>query len=393
MNTTFNFKSHAVKVMKFKPLSRIISITFIVFTGLIIYQSHSINKKLNNIQFALSSNKVLTPKTSIISPFLLKYKILQSSLIPQPSYLLSAHSPSITRLPDGRLIAVWFAGTHEGNPDVKIWQSYFIDNHWTAAQPIVRREDITRDTGLFVKKLGNPVIYLDSHNILHLFVVSVATGGWSGSVINHLKSYDMGKAWQKPQRLYLTPFFNVSTLIRTTPVTLSDGGFYLPIYHEFINKYPELLYFDSNGDLVYKKRITPQNKLIQPSILPITQKDAIVYFRNHTISNAPLMYATTKDAGISWGTLLSTNLHNQDSSLATTKISGVYLMVRNIDTRGYLVLSSSTDGVTWLDVLTLEHKTPLDEFSYPSISVYNDIIDIVYTWQRKYIKHARILVS
>lgn len=101
----------------------------------------------------------------------------QSSLIPQPDYLLAVHSASLEVLPDGSLIAVWFAGSHEGRPDVKIFQSYFKDGRWTLARAILSRDELSKDTHFFVKKLGNPVIYRALDNKLHLFVVSVSVGG------------------------------------------------------------------------------------------------------------------------------------------------------------------------------------------------------------------------
>ena len=160
--------------------------------------------------------------------------VFESSLIPQPNYLLAAHSASFAVLPDDSLIAVWFAGSHEGKPDVETFQSYFKDGQWTLAKAIVSREELSRDTHLFVKKLGNPVIYRALDNALHLFVVSVSVGGWSGSSINHLTSIDGGKTWRNAKKLILSPVFNISSLVRINPITLTSGGFYLPIYHEAV---------------------------------------------------------------------------------------------------------------------------------------------------------------
>ena len=42
-----------------------------------------------------------------------------------------AHSATIVETPAG-LVAAWFGGTREGNPDVEIYVSHFVDDKWTA---------------------------------------------------------------------------------------------------------------------------------------------------------------------------------------------------------------------------------------------------------------------
>ncbi len=320
--------------------------------------------------------------------------VFESSLIPQPNYLLAAHSASFAVLPDDSLIAVWFAGSHEGKPDVETFQSYFKDGQWTLAKAIVSREELSRDTHLFVKKLGNPVIYRALDNALHLFVVSVSVGGWSGSSINHLTSIDGGKTWRNAKKLILSPVFNISSLVRINPITLTSGGFYLPIYHEAIRTYPELLYFNSKGDFISQRRFNNGNHLVQPAIAVLSSTEAYVYFRNHSnkLSDV-LMMQQTKDGGMTWSKIIPTNLSNPDASIAVINLDdGRILMVRNVDDRRKLVLSITHDGVKWKNIAFLE-KTNSDksdmEFSYPNIQMHDGMIDILYTWKRKDIKHVR----
>lgn len=335
-----------------------------------------------NVRFVmqpkLNANK-LVPKS-----------IFESFLIPQPSYLMSAHSATLEILPDGSLVALWFAGSHEGKPDVKIWQAYFRNESWGFTTAVVSPEGLMSDTRMLIKKVGNPVIYKAANNLLHLFVVSVSIGGWSGSSINHLISKDNGKTWFMAKKIMLSPFFNISTLIRSKAIGLSDGGFYLPVYHELICNYPELLYFNANGDFIKQYRINNTNHLIQPSVLVISPESAYVYFRNHTVAESVMFMQQTDDGGVTWGKILATNITNQDSSLATVNLSdGNLLMVRNLNGRNKLVLSVSSNGYIWRDIYYLEKVNSEAEFSYPSIQVHDGVVDIVYTWQRKYIKHVR----
>src|SRR5215813_2849711 len=49
-------------------------------------------------------------------------------------YFAQCHASSIEETKDGTLLATWFAGTHEGNQDVKIWGSTFDGQKWSEPQ-------------------------------------------------------------------------------------------------------------------------------------------------------------------------------------------------------------------------------------------------------------------
>ena len=317
--------------------------------------------------------------------------MFESQIIPQPSYLPAAHSSSFTMMPNGDLLAFWFAGTREGSPDVKIWSSTYHSGKWSMAHAVLDPSMIARANHRYVIKVGNPVIYRAQSGELHLFVVSVSVGGWSGSALNHLTSDDDGKTWSQPERIVISPFFNLSTLVRTSAVSLSDGGFYLPVYLELGRKYPELLRFNADGDFIEQIRITAKNRMIQPSIMPISSDSAWAYFRNSStnLDDRELFAAKTLDGGKSWSKPEMTNLTNPDSSLEVVNLAdGRYLMVYNQDNRSHLNLAISVNGLYWRKIYELEN-TAGDEFSYPSVHVNNGYIDVLYTNNRKTIKHVR----
>ncbi len=320
-----------------------------------------------------------------------------SEIIPQPPFLAASHAATLEILPNGNLLALWFAGSHEGKPDVKIWQSTFDGESWSMAHEIVSPQLLTKTTNTYVKKVGNPVVYVAPNGVVHLFVISVSLiGGWSASNLNHFISTDMATTWSGGERLILTPFFNISTLVRTNPIALKDGGFYLPVYHELIQTYPELLRFDQNGNFIEQIKISGHNSLIQPSILVLNDKDAVAFMRNHNRVkvNNKLYYQTTNDGGFSWHDPEVTNLTNQDSSLVVARIESLqYLMVHNISGRNKLSLAISNDFSNWHDIYALESGTLSQEFSYPAIKIHDGIVDVLYTWDRLAIKHVQFSLS
>lgn len=339
---------------------------------------------LTNTRFRLEASVRYLNKASQVA-------IFESQIIPQPSYLPAAHSSSFTMMPNGDLLAFWFAGTREGSPDVKIWSSIYHSGKWSMAHAVLDPSMIARANHRYVIKVGNPVIFRAQSGELHLFVVSVSVGGWSGSALNHLTSDDDGKTWSQPERIVISPFFNLSTLVRTSAVSLSDGGFYLPVYLELGRKYPELLRFNADGNFIEQIRITAKNRMIQPSIMPISSDSAWAYFRNSStnLDDRELFAAKTLDGGKSWSKPEMTNLTNPDSSLEVVNLAdGRYLMVYNQDNRSHLNLAISVNGLYWRKIYELEN-TPGDEFSYPSVHVNNGYIDVLYTNNRKTIKHVR----
>lgn len=318
-----------------------------------------------------------------------------SQIIPQPAFLKFSHSSSITHLKNGDLLVVWFAGSREGSPDVKIWQSRFSKGKWSMAIPIASNFSLMHDTHRYISKLGNPVIYQADNGVIHLFIVSAGFGGWSVANLNHLSSTDNGITWGQAKRIISSPFLNIATLNRTTPVGLEDGGFYLPVYQEFIFKYPEMLRFNKDGEFVQKIRISTYNTLLQPSVVAINRLTAYAYMRNNGRKNRVLYREETSNGGLSWSNLQATNFNNYDSSLVVARIKqGLLLMVYNDKRRSQLDLATSHDGLTWVKVKVLENYTGSSyaEFSYPSIAIQDDQIDLVYTWYIQnighYIKHV-----
>ncbi|MBX9597614.1 MAG: exo-alpha-sialidase [Burkholderiales bacterium] len=370
--------------MHFQPL-KAVALVILLWLTYVLYLNYS-QEDHQYVRFRLDSSSLPYQYSPAVAA------VFESQIIPQPAYLPAAHSSSFTMLPNGDLLAFWFAGTKEGSPDVKIWRSTYHNGKWSMATALVDPQMIAKANHRYVIKVGNPVIYRAENGVLHLFVVSVSIGGWSGSALNHLTSTDGGIHWSEPERIVISPFFNISTLVRTSAVTLSDGGFYLPVYMELGRKYPELLRFNYDGKFVEQIRITAKDKMIQPSLVALSSEKAWVYFRNaNKPSEVRNLYASfSSNAGLSWSAPQKTNLLNPDSSLVVANLgSGRLLMVYNQDDRSQLKLALSRDGINWQPFYDLENQHG-KEFSYPSIQINEDIVDIMYTDDRKVIKHVRL---
>lgn len=304
----------------------------------------------------------------------------------------SAHAATLAELPDGRLAAAWFAGSREGAADVAIWFSVREADGWSPPRAIATRTGTAADTLSHVRKLGNPVLFRQG-NRLHLWYVSAALGGWAGSSINHTVSDDGGQTWSPATRLVTSPFLNISTLVRTPPLPLADGGLGLPSYHEFIGKHGEWLRLGPDGRILGKVRFAQDRAALQPAAAVAGPREALALLRDAGPGDGHVLAAATTDGGASWQAQPPLPIHNPNASLALLRLaSGRMLLATNpVNGRHVLQLFLSTDGgKTWEGSKTIENSADTGaEFSYPVLLQGRDgRIHLAYTWQRQGIRHA-----
>lgn len=304
----------------------------------------------------------------------------------------AAHAATLTRLPDGRLMAAWFAGSREGDSDVAIWTSTLSSKGWSEASPVATRETTAGQTLAYVRKLGNPVLYTEGGKV-HLWYVSAALGGWAGSSINHMLSEDGGESWSPAAKLNTSPFLNISTLVRTPPLPLADGGLALPVYHEFIAKHGEWLRLDREGNILDKVRLPQPVKSLQPAAVALDERRLLAVLRDAGPGPGQVRTATSADAGASWQSGPALPIPNPNASVALVRLASGRLLLAGNPGEGRHSLRlwlSADEGTTWKTVRTVE--TAPDggaEFSYPAFLITPDgRIHLAYTWRRQTIKYA-----
>ncbi len=308
------------------------------------------------------------------------------------------HVGSICELPDGRLIAAWYGGTREGAKDVAIFLAIKDPGHptrWSKPKRVVDRISASRELYRYIKKVGNPIIFAGSGDHLWLVYVTISAGGWSGSSLNVKVSSDAGATWNNSRRLTLSPFFNISELVRNKPVPLSSGGFALPIYHECLGYFPEILWIQSgreDGAIAFRKsRMTGGQSFIQPSVVAYGPALATAFYRCRSDEKA-VGVAVTKDAGVSWSEPQTLDLPNPDSAVDAILLSDHRILLAfndSVQNRENLRLAVSNDrGADWVRIATIE-STQGEKYSYPyMIRSQDGLIHLVYTWHRKRIKHV-----
>ena len=310
------------------------------------------------------------------------------------------HSAGAVELSNGNIRAVWYGGTEEGDADVAIYT-----NVWNAANGKWGQEHIAVDlaatrTGSkrYARKLGNPVITRTNNDQLWVFYVS-AVGGWATSSINLSISRDEGVSWITPKRLITSPALNFSTLVKGNPIHFTDGTIGLPVYHEFLAKFGELLRLDSTGDVIDKTRLAWGRDSLQPVIMPYSEQEALSLLRYAGDPPHRILAQHSANAGLSWPEPFKTDMPNPNAAITGISINGGkrLLMVFNDhpEERDKLSLAvSDNQGESWKTIHVFEHWNNEWEgdnqgYSYPSlIQATNGDFHLVYSWNVKKIKHV-----
>jgi predicted neuraminidase len=300
----------------------------------------------------------------------------------------SCHASTIVETTQGGLVAAWFGGTRERDPDVGIWLSRREQGAWTSGVELANgvQPDGTRHP------TWNPVLFQPRMAPLMLFYkVGPSPQTWWGEVRT---STDGGRTWSAARRLpdgILGP-------IKNKPVQLADGTILSPTSNE-TNERPSkwTVHFERSTDGGKTWTATPPLNdgvtiaAIQPSIL---FHDRIGGSKLQAVGRTrqeKVFTISSEDAGVTWGPMsLLDDVPNPSSGTdAVTLKDGRHLLVYNPVSKGRtpLVVGLSRDGRTWQQVVTLEDQP--GEYSYPAvIQAADGRVHITYTWKRERVKHV-----
>ncbi len=327
------------------------------------------------------------------------WTLMDQGSLPIPDGALAAHASALVALPakDPRsVLAFWFAGDRESAPNVQIAMSEMdrTSDVWSPARMVVDRWEVADALGFGLRRLGNPVAWLDAQGRVHLFVVATGAGGWAAGRIVHLRQRAGAPGaplqWEPLRMLQLSWLWNISYLVRTAPMPLQDGGMVLPVYFELARKFPVGLRFDADGQFLNMVRMGTGPQALQPALLPLDAQQWRALMRDSSPAGRIRM-AGTQDGGRSWQALGDLPLDNPNSSVATLSVGGQHLLVYNPTTQGRhkIRLSGSSDGLQWQTLHELEDAAPGHEYSYPAMALADGSLWISYTDQRKTIAWRR----
>jgi predicted neuraminidase len=299
------------------------------------------------------------------------------------------HASTMAEIPGG-VIAAWFGGQHEKNPDVGIWVSRYENGSWT--KPVEVADGVQSDTLRY--PCWNPVLFRPVSGPLMLFYkVGPDPRRWWGMLKT---SRDGGKTWSEASKLGMGPLGHLIGPVKNKPVQLEDGSILCPSSTEVRESGKDdvwMVHFELTKDLGQTWQVTgPINDgqkfdAIQPSIL---------FYRGGKMQIlCRISQSSSQDHRSTSTEIAATSLPNPNAGTdAVTLEDGRQLLVYNHTLRkgdfpsgrNMINVAVSRNGTDWNPVLTLEKAK--GEFSYPAVIQASDgLVHISYTYLRRTIKH------
>ncbi len=292
----------------------------------------------------------------------------------------SCHASTLAETKTG-VVAAWFGGTGEKNPDVGIWFARHDGRAWSAPAEVANG---VQTDGKPRQPCWNPVLFQRPDGPLLLFYkVGPSPSKWWGMLIT---SDDGGKSWSAPKRLpegILGP-------IKNKPVLQPDGSLLCPTSTEHAGWRVHLERTSDWGMTWEKSDVLNDGKdfgAIQPTILNYPSGQIQLLCRSQ---QGKITECWSSDGGKTWGPMRATALPNSNTGIDAVRLrDGRALLIYNHTPKGRtpLNVAISRDGQAWEAALVLENEP--GEYSYPAVIQTSDgLVHITYTWKRQRVRHV-----
>lgn len=349
--------------------------------------------KLAKLAFVLFGLFLLGSCKSALEKKTWKEGILVDQFVYDKAPYPSCHAITIVEATNGDLVASWFGGTHERNPDVCIYVAIKPKGSDTWNEGVKVADGVMKDGPRL--PTWNPVLYqIPGGDLMLFYKIGPKPSEWWGVIRT---SSDGGKTWSEAQKMpdgFLGP-------IKNKPVLLSNGTLLCPSSIEGDGWRLRMESTPDFGKTWVMGDTLPRGKqkinAIQPSIL--FHKDGSIQAIGRT-RNRAIFSTFSKDNGKTWSDVELIGLPNNNSGTdAVTLKDGRHLLVYNHvlppgkeakGPRTPLNVSVSKDGIHWNAALVLE-DSKISQYSYPSMIQGSDgMVHIVYTWRREKLKYVKV---
>ena len=311
------------------------------------------------------------------------------------------HASTLALCGDGSIAAAWFGGTHEKNPDVRIWFSKTTgDGRWS--RPVALSENnMIAD--------WNPVLLAQGDRLTLFYKEGENIPIWRTFF---RVSEDNGETWSETKLLVEGDTFGRGP-VKNKPIVISNGNIIAGASRE-----DELGRWEMFADISADNGATWQMTDIIPFVRPYSEK---VYTAKEQLnrkaggliqptlwehpshdgrvslfarSSFTFIYRSdSADFGKTWSVARPTELPNNNSGLDVTCLSdGTLALIynpvsANWGPRSPLSVSLSEDnGESWGARVDLE--TVKGEFSYPAIVARGNKLYMSYTWNRRVVAYV-----
>lgn len=297
------------------------------------------------------------------------------------------HAATVVELPNGDLLAAWYAGTHELAPDVAIYGARLARNTTTWSAPF----EMINTPGF---SEGNPVLFVDPNGLLWCFYVTVHGPSWIDARLKSRTSHDGGETWSDER--VLSAQSGMMSAIK--PIVLQNGELLLPVNKELDgapDDWSSWFFLSQDGGSHWQPHgpLLTQPGNIQPTVQQLPDGRLVVMMRPRCWPGGKIWQAWSDDNGRTWSTPVATTLDNPNARvdlvcLASGNVALVYNDSPSI--RNRLTVALSLDGgYTWPYRRVIQDGAGM--YDYPAmIQAKDGTIHIVYSHSKNRMHHVAI---
>ena len=290
----------------------------------------------------------------------------------------SCHASTILPLPDGRVMAAWFAGEHESNDNVRIWYSVKENGVWSVPEKIYSAENVPH---------WNPVLDLRNDGTIRLYYKK---GRKIKSWITWFAdTKDCGKTWSEPKEL-VPDDTNAGRGPVQNKKTKRLWRCFIDVSRDDGDTWEKCDY------IVRPRKTYGLVSMIQPTLW---QDDEGVVHALMRTDKGRIYKSESVDGGLHWSKAERTEMPNNNSGIDCVRVPDgrIFLVYNpvseNWGDRSPLALAVSADnGRTFENVCILEEEKD-GEFSYPAITFHNNRLFIAYTYNRRLIRFCEAEIN
>lgn len=295
----------------------------------------------------------------------------------------SCHASTVLPLPDGRIMAAWFAGEHESNDNVRIWYAVKENGVWSAPEKIFSAENLPH---------WNPVLDLKNDGTIRLYYKKGKKIPYWVTWFTDTK--DCGKTWSEPRILVENDTSGGRGPVKNKCIRTSKGLLLAPASSEQRKQWRCFIDVSTDDGDTWTKCdyiVRPRKdfglvKMIQPTLWEDDNGDVHALMRT---DKGRIYKSISEDGGLTWSKAERTELPNNNSGIDCVRVPDgrIFLVFNPVEEnwgeRSPLELAVSEDnGKTFTTAAVLENQEG-GEFSYPSITFYDNRLYIAYTYNRK----------
>ncbi|MCL8026103.1 sialidase family protein [Nocardioides bruguierae] len=242
------------------------------------------------------------------------------ALLPTP--VPSNHAPCLLPLPGGDLLAVWFGGSDEGNPDICLWSSRLEHGSgtWTPAEQLTDDPDRSdQNPALFAAPDGAVWLLYPSQlarrpdreetfNLQHT------------AEVRRMVSRDGGRTWSAPEVFLDRP----GTFLRQPPQVLASGRWVLPTWvstddgNKNGSDVTVVHLSDDEGETWRAVEVPDSAGCVHANVVELAPDRLVALFRSRYADHVYL--ATSEDGGETWSRPSPTELPNNNSSITALRL-------------------------------------------------------------------------